>query len=114
MTNAFTLDDLNKALETKYAPFVFQQGREKFTLQQVLRLSKDKREIVKAQLQMLDDNRDELTEDEVLAILQAVIENVIDGDRSKAVRLFEILDHDLVKVTILFEKWVESAKTGEA
>jgi len=114
MTNAFTLDDLNKALETKYAPFVFQSGREKFTLQQVLRLTKDKRDIVKAQLQMLDDKRDELNEDEILVVLQAVIENVIDGDASKAERLFELLGHDLVKVTILFEKWVESAQAGEA
>lgn len=112
MTNAFTLDDLNKALEDKYAPFVFQSGREKFVLQQVLRLSKDKRDIVKAQLQMLEDKKNELDEDEILVILKAVIENVIEGD--KADRLFEILDQDLVKVTILFEKWVSSSQVGEA
>lgn len=114
MTNAFTLDDLNKALQTKYAPFVFQSGREKFTLQQVLRLTKERREVVKAQLQLLDDKRDDLTEDEVLAVLKAVIENVIEGDSTKAERLFEVLDNDLVKVSILFEKWVESAQAGEA
>lgn len=112
MTNAFTLDDLNKALETKYAPFTFQHGREKFVLNQVLRLSKDKREIVKAQLQLLEDNKEDLNEDEILVILKAIVENVIEGDKSE--RLFELLGNDLVKVTILFEKWVESSQAGEA
>lgn len=112
MSNAFTLDDLNKALETKYAPFVFQHGREKFVLQQVLRLPKDVRKIVQAQLQVLQDKQGELEEDEVLAILKAVIDNVLDGH--KADKLFDILDNDLAKVTVLFEKWVESSQPGEA
>jgi len=112
MANAFTLDDLNKALDTKYAPFVFQAGREKFTLQQVLRLPHEKRQIVRAQLQMLDDKKDELEEDEVMVILKAVVENVMSED--KADRLFEILDNDLVKVTILFEQWVGQTQVGEA
>lgn len=112
MSNAFTLDDLNAAIEQKYAPFVFKHGREKFTLQQVLRLPKNAREIVKAQLQMLEDKKDDLNEDEVLAILKAIIENVMDGE--KADRLFEILDDDLVKVTVLFEEWVKTSQPGEA
>lgn len=114
MTNAFTLDDLNKALETKYAPFVFQHGREKFVLQQVLRLPKETRKIVQTQLQMLDDKKAELDEAEILAVLQAVVANVLDGDAAKADRLFNILDNDLVKVTVLFERWVESTQAGEA
>lgn len=116
MTNAFTLDDLNAALDTKYAPFVFQHGRQKFVLQQVLRLPQETRKIVQAQLQMLDDKKDELEEAEVLAILKAVIDNVVEGDakENKADKLFDILDNDLVKVTILFEKWVGSSQAGEA
>lgn len=112
MTNAFTLDDLNAALETKYAPFVFKVGRESFKLQQILRLPKDKRAIVKAQLQLLEDKKDELEEDDILAILKAVVDNVLEGD--KIDRLFDLLDNDLVKVTIFFEKWMESAQAGEA
>lgn len=113
MTNAFTLDDLNRTLETKYAPFVFQHGREKFTLQQVLRLPRDTRKAVQAQLQTLDDKREELEEDDLIAILKSVIESVLD-DAVKADRLFNILDNDLVKITILFEKWVETSQVGEA
>lgn len=112
MSNEFTLNDLNAALEKKYGPFVFVAGREKFVLRQPLRLSQEARTLVKAQLQVLEDKNDELTEDEVKAIFKAVIENIIEGD--KADRLFDVLDHDLVKITILFEQWVERTQAGEA
>lgn len=112
MSNAFTLTDLNKHLESKYRPFEFTSGREKFTLNQVLRLPKETRAVVKAQLEALDEHKNDLTEDEMLAILKAVISNVMVED--KADRLFDVLDNDLVKVTILFEKWVESTQAGEA
>lgn len=112
MTNEFTLDDLNVALEKKYGPFVFSAGGEKFVLRQVLRLPKNQRDIVKAQLETLDQKRDELSEDEMLAILKAVVGNVLEG--YGADRLFDLLDNDLVKVTVLFEKWVERTQAGEA
>lgn len=112
MSNAFTLDDLNNALEKKYAPFVFQAGRQKFTLIQILRLPKEQRDIVRAQLQTLDEQRDELNEDQVKAVLKAVLDYVVQDDKSDA--LLEVLNNDLVKLTILFEKWVESSQVGEA
>lgn len=112
MTNAFTLDDLNNALEKKYAPFVFQAGRQKFTLIQILRLPKDHRDIVRAQLQALDEQKDELNEDQVKAVLKAVLDYVVQDGKSDA--LLEVLNNDLVKLTILFEKWVESSQVGEA
>lgn len=112
MTNAFTLDDLNTALEKKYGAFVFQSGRQKFTLVQVLRLPKEQRQIVRAQLELLESQKDELSEDEILAVLKAVLDHVVQDDKSDA--LMEILGHDLVKVTILFEKWIESSQVGEA
>lgn len=112
MTNAFTLDDLNNALEKKYAPFVFQAGRQKFTLVQVLRLPKEQRDIVRAQLQALDEQKDDLTEDEIRAVLTTVLDHVVQDDKSEA--LLEVLGHDLVKLTVLFEKWIESAHVGEA
>lgn len=112
MTNEFTLDDLNTTLEKKYGPFVFKAGRETFKLQQVLRLPKEKRDVVKAQLELLDGNKNDLGEDEMLAVLKAVLENVVEGDKTD--RLLDVLGHDLVKLTILFEKWGESTQVGEA
>lgn len=112
MTNAFTLDDLNQALEKKYGPFVFTAGKQTFAMTQVLRLPKEKRDIVRAQLESLDNAKDDLDEDEVFAILKAVLENVVEDDKAEA--LLKVLDNDLVKLTILFEKWAESTQAGEA
>ena len=112
MTNAFTLDDLNKTLEKKYGPFVFKAGKETFTMVQVLRLPREKREVVKTLLQTLEDQKDTLNEDETLAILKSVTENVLSDNSADL--LFDILGNDLVKVTVLFEQWAEKTQAGEA
>lgn len=112
MTNAFTLDDLNNALEKKYAPFVFQAGRQKFTFTQILRLPKEQRDIVRAQLETLDNKKDELSENDIIALLKSVLDYVVQDDKSDA--LLEVLGDDLVKLTVLFEQWVESSHVGEA
>lgn len=112
MTNAFTLDDLNNALEAKYAPFVFQAGRQKFTLIQILRLPKEQRDIVRAQLEALDKKQNELNEDEIKAVLKSVLDYVVQDGKSDA--LLNVLENDLVKLTVLFEKWIESSHVGEA
>jgi hypothetical protein len=112
MTNAFTLDDLNVALEKKYGPFVFQSGRQKFTMVQILRLPKEQRQTVRAHLEVLESKKDELSEDEILSLLKAILDYVVQDGKSDA--LMEVLDQDLVKLTVLFEKWIESSQVGEA
>lgn len=112
MSNAFTLDDLNAALEKKYAPFVFQAGRQKFTLTQILRLSKEHRLIVRAQLEALEEKKNQLSEDDILALLKSVLEYVVQDDKTDA--LLAVLNNDLVKLTVLFENWIESSQVGEA
>lgn len=112
MTNAFTLDDLNAALEKKYAPFVFQSGRQKFVFTQILRLPKEHRLIVKSQLESLESKKDDLSEDEILALLKSVLDYVVQDGKSDT--LLAVLDNDLVKLTILFENWIESSHAGEA
>jgi hypothetical protein len=112
MSNAFTLDDLNKTLEKKYGPFVFKAGKETFTMVQVLRLPREKREVVKTLLQTLEDQKENLNEDQTLDILKEVTKNVLIDN--SADDLFELLGNDLVKVTVLFEQWAESTQAGEA
>lgn len=112
MTNVFTLDDLNKAIEVKYAPFVFQAGKDKFTLQQVVRLPKASRDEVKVLIEALESNQEDLAEEQMTSVLGEIIK-VICAD-SKGDRLLEILDNDVLKMTTLFEKWVESTQAGEA
>lgn len=111
MTNAFTLDDLNKALDDKYKPFAFHAGKDKFSLKQVLSLPKEHRAIVKSMLEKLQDTKD-LDEDQALSILKAVLEYVVEDNKTD--RLLEVLDHDIAKVTILFEAWAEGTSVGEA
>lgn len=112
MTNAFTLDDLNTALEKKYAPFVFQAGRQKFSFTQIVRLPKEHRLIVRAQLEALEEKKNDLTEEEILTLLKAVLDYVVQDNKSDA--LLQVLNNDLVKLTVLFENWIESSQVGEA
>jgi Ca2+-binding EF-hand superfamily protein len=108
----FTLDDLNKAVQAKYKPWGFTAGRTKFSLKQILALPQEQREIVRAMLQKLDDDKADLTEDEVKAILKAALDYVVEDD--KIDKLFEVLDNDLVKISILFEAYMEGTQAGEA
>lgn len=108
----FTLDDLNRAVQAKYKPWAFTAGRTKFVLKQILSLPKEQREIVRAMLQKLDDEKNELTEENVFAILKAVLDYIVEDD--KAEKLLEVLDNDLVKMSALFEAYMEGTQAGEA
>lgn len=108
----FTLDDLNRAVQAKYKPWGFAAGRSKFVLKQILALPKEQREVVRAMLQKLDDDKADLSEDEVQAILKAVLEYLVEDD--KADKLLEVLDNDLVKISALFEAYMEGTQAGEA
>lgn len=111
MTNPFTLEDLNKKLAEKYKPWPFKAGRETFYLNQVLSLPREQRQVVKSMLDKLQDTKD-MDEDSAMAILKAVLEYVVQGDKTD--KLLNVLDNDLAKVSILFEAWVEGAEVGEA
>lgn len=108
----FTLDDLNKAVKAKYKPWGFTAGRTKFSLKQVLSLPREQRDIVRAMLKKMDDEKDDLSEDDILSILKAVLDYLVEDDKSD--KLVETLDHDLVKVSALFEAYMEGTQAGEA
>lgn len=113
MTNAFTLDDLNKAIESKYAPFHFHAGDEKFVLRQVLRLSGSERALVVEELKKLDGiDEDTMDEDVVLNTIENVLSTITDN--GKGARLIELLEHDLIRVQMLMELWIEATQPGEA
>lgn len=115
MSNTFSLEDLNKAIEKKYAPFYFTAGSDKYVLRQVLRLSKSEREIVVSELKALDgvsQDDSDVDEDKVLATIEKVLSTVTDGGKGHA--LIELLEHDLVRVQMLMELWIEATQPGEA
>lgn len=108
----FTLDDLNKAVRAKFKPWIFSAGRTKFSLKQVLALPQEQRDIVRAMLKHLDDNKDELEENDIKSILKAVLEHVVEDDKTD--KLLETLDNDLVKISVFFEAYMEGTQAGEA
>ncbi len=108
----FTLDDLNKAVSAKYKPWVFVAGRTKFSLKQVLSLPKEHRDNVRAMLAKLEAEQGNMDEDEVYAILKAVLEYLVEDDKTD--KLLEVLDHDLVKVSALLEAYSSGTQAGEA
>lgn len=113
MTNTYTLDELNKTIESKYAPFHFQAGKEKFVLRQVLRLSSAERATVVNELKKLDAmDEDNLDEVAALGTIEAVLSTITEGD--KGPKLIEILGHDLLRVQMLLEMWIEATQPGEA
>jgi hypothetical protein len=113
MTNVFTLDDLNSAIESKYAPFIFQAGDETFTLRQVLRLNQSERATVTAELKNLDGvDPENMDEELVLKTIQKVL--CVATSNNQGDRLVEILGPDLLKLQLLLEKWMEVTSPGEA
>jgi hypothetical protein len=113
MSNVFTLDDLNKAIEIKYAPFYFHAGDEKYVLRQVLRLTKSERDFVVAELKMLDSiDGEDPDEDLILSAIENVLSTVTDG--GKGSKLIELLGHDMISVQMLMEMWIEATQPGEA
>lgn len=113
MTNVFTLDDLNKAIETKYAPFYFSTPENEFTLRPLLRLAKSERELVTLELKKLEGmDEDNMDEDVVLKAMQMVIQTVTDNGKGYA--LVQLLGEDILRVQMLMEKWIEVTQPGEA
>jgi len=113
MSNVFTLDDLNNAIESKYAPFYFHAGSDRYVLRQVLRLSASERALVTEQLKTLDSvDENDLDESVILAGMETVLSTVT--DHGKGPQLIALLDHDLLRVQMLLEKWVEVTSAGEA
>ena len=104
MPNTFSLEDLNRAIETKYAPFYFTAGSDQYVLRQVLRLSKSERDMVVAEMKTLEGFQDaDADEDGILSAIENVLSLVTDNN--KGPDLVRLLDHDLIRVQMLLEMW---------
>src|SRR5690554_261459 len=81
MTNTFTLDDLDAAIEQQFNPFVFIAGDEEFKLRNVVRLGEKERNIVLDQLKAME-NLQQAEEDgtldikDVVSVIQTIIKTV--------------------------------------
>lgn len=112
MSNVFTLESLRDELETKYGSFVFQAGKQKFELPPLLRLPESERDVAFDLIR----SSDEVQESGDLKEMQVLFENLIrvltrDG---KGDALLDIVDHDLLAMQVLIQKWTEKTQPGEA
>jgi hypothetical protein len=113
MTNVFTLDDIDKSLNETYAPMIFQAGKNKYTLRQILRMSSTEREAVVAKLEMLQETTEEdMTEDMVRDTLTFVLRTATADNKGD--ELVASLEGDLLRLKVLFEHWMENTQAGEA
>lgn len=113
MSNVFTLEDIDRSLNDKYAPLVFQAGKVKFQIRQILRLTTTEREAVVEKLESLQETaEDDLSEDMIRETMTFVL-TVATAD-GKGEDLISVLDGDLLRMKILFERWMEDTQAGEA
>lgn len=112
MTNIFTLDDLDAAIEREYAPLKFQAGDEEFVLRSLLRVEKKSRDAVVKKLKELDSEGDDVDEATALATVQLILKTVCADN--KGARLLKVIGDDLLRCMKLLTMWTEATQPGEA
>src|SRR5690606_36792918 len=117
MTNTFTLDDLDAAIEQQFNPFVFVAGDEEFELRNVVGLGEKERNTVLDQLKAME-NLQQAEEDgtldikDVVAVIQTILKTVTaDG---KGAKLVKAVGDDPMRNRVLLEKWMEATQAGES
>lgn len=112
MSNVFTLESLNDELNTKYGPFVFQAGKQKFELPPLLRLPDAERDRAIDILKSAEEVQAKNDLDEVKEMLKELLRVVVRDGKGDA--LIEAVSDDLLSIQILIEKWTEKTQPGEA
>lgn len=120
--NKFTLDDIRRELETKYAPFELTMGEETFVLPSLLRVDKAVREQVKDIFKEMGGetneagevvlNGEDQDEDFLVEQIKEVLGLVTANDRGYALK--EALPDDMLLVMEVLKKWQEVTQAGEA
>jgi hypothetical protein len=110
MSNVFTLESLNDELETKYGPFKFQAGKQEFTLPPLLRLPETERDLAINLLKHADESDEDLKS--VQTLLEDLLRVVVRDGKGDA--LLDVLNHDLLSMQIIIEKWTAKTQPGEA
>lgn len=112
MSNVFTLQSLNDELETKYGPFVFEAGKQKFVFPPLLRLPDAERDRAIDILKSSEAVQETGSLDEVKEMLSDLVRVVVRDGKGQA--CLDVIDNDLLSIQILIEKWTEKTQPGEA
>lgn len=110
MSKRFTLDDIRESAEQKYGSTYIQVGETEVELVNVLRLKKDKRDIVMELSKKDTDDQDiDATRDALMKGLRAVCRTT-----SQADALEEALGEDTALVAEVFAHYTKETEAGEA
>lgn len=120
--NAFSLDDIRRELESKYAPFEFTVKEETFVLPSLLRVPKAVRSEVKEIFESMGATTDEngevaldnpdADEDVIVEKIKCVLALVTENGRGEALK--NVLPDDMLLVTEVLKKWQDVTQAGEA
>lgn len=120
--NAFSLDDIRRELESKYAPFEFTVDEETFVLPSLLRVPKAVRSEVKEIFESMGATTDEngevaldnpdADEDVIVEKIKCVLALVTENGRGEALK--NVLPDDMLLVTEVLKKWQDVTQAGEA
>jgi len=122
MTNRLTLDDIQAAIEKKYAPLTLEVKGEEFVLTSLLRTNRKVREAVEAKLKEMvaktgEDgevvvDQDDVNEDKMIESLQFILSSVTKDNKGS--RLVHLLPDDLLVLMETMKAWQEATQPGEA
>jgi hypothetical protein len=124
MGNIFTLESLEEEIENEYAPLTFQAQGTEFVMQSLLRIGKKDRGQVIERLKSIgaaagsDEESDkpeddeELDEDATIEAIEFVITKVTKDGQGR--KLVTILNHDLLRLMKLLDRWTKATQPGEA
>lgn len=105
----FTLTDLKKSVDSKYAPTIVKNGKAEYRLDPLLRLPKEKRDAV---LELTDKFDGDAELDDQLETVSEIIRTVeING---KGDELLDLFGGDAAMVLELGLTWMNGSELGEA
>lgn len=113
MTNTFTLEDLDAAIEHEYSPLIFKAGQYEYVLQSLMRVDRKKREEVQLHLEALDaEDETKLSEEDALEAMRTVFRAVTKDNKGEW--LCQALGDDLLRNMKLLQMWAKATQPGEA
>lgn len=122
MSNRLTLDDIQAAIEKKYAPLTLEVKGEEFVLLSLMRVPRKVRDAVQDRLKSMGGEADEngevvvstvdTDEDVVVESLKFILSSVTKDNKGS--RLAHLLPNDMVVLMEIMQSWREATQPGEA
>lgn len=109
----FTLSDLKKTIDTKYAPTVVENGADTFVLPNFLQMPKATRDKVAELMSKSEEDAD--AEDKLQASLDNYCKAIEVAEESgRGAELVELLGGNAAMIVELVSTWSEGSELGEA